>query len=54
MARVVDIVPRNRYNGKNLNFYKSTGEVGIMARGIGIMARGVCIMAMGVGKIARV
>ena len=38
---------RNRYNGRNLNFYKSTGEVGIMVMGVGIMARGVGIMARG-------
>ena len=28
-----------RNNGRNLNFYKFTGEVGIMARRIGIMTR---------------
>ena len=30
---------RGRYNGRNLNFYKYTAEVGIMAREVGRMAR---------------
>ena len=36
----VGTMTRGRNNGRNLNFYKSTGEVGIMSMGVGIMVRG--------------
>ena len=33
MARVVGTMSRNRYNDRNLNLFKYTEEVGMMARG---------------------